>query len=87
MRTRLRSMPINDGDDDTVPAPVAATCYANETAGQSALTYTLSGTDAASFGIVRSPDGQLLPGQLLTKAKLDYETKNELHGHGNGHRP
>ena len=34
------------------------------------LTYTLSGTDAASFSIARSS------GQLETKAKLDYETKN-----------
>ena len=34
------------------------------------LTYTLGGTDAASFDIDR------LNGQLMTKAKLDYETKN-----------
>ena len=34
------------------------------------LTYTLSGTDMASFDIVRSS------GQLQTKAKLDYENKN-----------
>ena len=34
------------------------------------LTYTLSGTDAASFDIVRNT------GQLQTKAKLDYEAKN-----------
>ena len=34
-----------------------------------ALTYTLGGTDAASFDIVRTT------GQLQTKAALDYETK------------
>ena len=34
-----------------------------------ALTYSLSGTDAASFGIVSTS------GQLKTKAALDYETK------------
>ena len=34
------------------------------------LTYTLSGTDAASFDIDRAT------GQLQTKAKLDYEAKN-----------
>ena len=34
-----------------------------------ALTYTLGGTDAASFNIVRTT------GQLQTKADLDYETK------------
>ena len=34
-----------------------------------ALTYTLSGTDAASFSIVRTS------GQLRTRAALDYETK------------
>ena len=37
--------------------------------GDPTLTYTLSGTDEASFGIVRTS------GQLQTKAKLDYETK------------
>ena len=35
-----------------------------------ALTYTLGGTDAASFDIVSTS------GQLQTKAALDYETKN-----------
>ena len=35
-----------------------------------ALTYTLGGTDAASFDIV------ITSGQLQTKAALDYETKN-----------
>ena len=35
-----------------------------------ALTYSLGGTDAASFGIVAST------GQLLTKSPLDYETRN-----------
>ena len=34
------------------------------------LTYTLGGTDSASFGIVSTS------GQLQTKAALDYETKN-----------
>ena len=37
--------------------------------GPDTLTYTLSGTDAASFGIVRTS------GQLQTKAKLDYESQ------------
>ena len=35
-----------------------------------ALTYMLGGTDMASFGIDRRT------GQLMTKAKLDYETKD-----------
>ena len=34
------------------------------------LTYTLGGTDMASFSIVRGT------GHLMTKAKLDYETKD-----------
>ena len=34
------------------------------------LTYTLGGTDMASFSIVRGT------GELMTKAKLDYETKD-----------
>ena len=37
------------------------------------LTYTLSGTDAASFDIERGGD---TGGQLKTKAKLDYEAKS-----------
>ena len=47
-----------------IGAPVAATDDDNDT-----LTYTLSGTDAASFDIGMST------GQLMTKAALDYETK------------
>ena len=43
---------------------------ANELSDEPKLTYTLSGTDAASFDIDR-PDGR-----LKNKAKLDYETKN-----------
>ena len=42
-----------------------------ETSTADALTYTLSGTDAASFDIVSTS------GQLQTKAALDYENKNE----------
>ena len=45
------------------------------------LTYTLSGTDAASFGIGSGT------GQLMTKAKLDYEDQEQLHGDGHRHRP
>ena len=48
-----------------IGAPVAAT---DADAGDT-LTYTLSGTDAASFDIGMST------GQLMTKAALDYETK------------
>ena len=51
------------GED--IGAPVAAT-----DADDAALTYTLSGTDAASFDIDRAT------GQLKTKAGLDYETKD-----------
>ena len=61
---------INDGDADPADDPVEAT-DANIVDGTGdTLTYTLSGTDMASFDIVRSS------GQLQTKAKLDYETKN-----------
>ena len=58
---------INDAPADPAAGPVTAT-DANED--PAVLTYTLSGTDAASFDIDR-PDGQ-----LKTKAKLDYETKD-----------
>ena len=60
-------MDINDAADDTEPDPVVAT---DANTGDIVLTYTLSGADAASFGI------ESLTGQLQTKAKLDYETKN-----------
>ena len=56
---------INDAADDTDADPVEAT---DANTGDN-LTYTLGGTDMASFDIVRSS------GQLETKAKLDYETK------------
>ena len=52
------------GED--IGAPVAAT-DADE---DDELTYTLSGTDAASFDISSAT------GQLQTKAALDYETKD-----------
>ena len=58
-------MAINDAADDTEADPVEAT---DANTGDT-LTYTLGGTDMASFDIVRSS------GQLQTKAKLDYETK------------
>ena len=48
-----------------VGSPVSATDEDDDT-----LTYTLSGTDAAAFSIVRTT------GQLKTKAPLDFETKN-----------
>ena len=51
------------GED--IGAPVAAS-----DADDAALTYTLSGTDAASFDI-----DDRATGQLKTKADLDYETK------------
>ena len=60
---------INDAADDTDNDPVAATDANEGTGDPHTLTYTLSGTDAASFGIERDS------GQLQTKAELDYETK------------
>ena len=48
-----------------VGSPVSAT-----DADGDILTYNLSGTDAASFGVVSTS------GQLQTRAPLDYETKN-----------
>ena len=49
----------------SIGAPVVATDADND-----ALTYSLGGTDAASFDIVT------LTGQLLTKAALNYATRN-----------
>ena len=52
-------------DPDRIPDPVNAGQFLPK----DTLTYTLGGTDAASFSIVSTT------GQLQTKAPLDYETK------------
>ena len=59
-----RSVAENTMAGEDIGAPVAAS-----DADDAALTYTLSGTDAASFDIDQAT------GQLKTKADLDYETK------------
>ena len=69
---------FTDGDSVTLymaentPAEVdiGAAISATDDDSEDTLTYTLSGTDAASFTIVSTS------GQLKTKAALDYETKN-----------
>ena len=63
-----RSVAENIGSGVNIGTAVSATDADGDT-----LTYTLSGTDAASFGIVSTS------GQLQTKAALDYETKNTYH--------
>ena len=63
--TATRSVAENTASKQNIGAAVTATDADNDT-----LTYTLGGTDAASFGIVGTS------GQLQTKAALDYETKN-----------
>ena len=60
-----RTVAENTAAGQAIGAPVAATDPENN-----ALTYTLGGTDAASFDIVDTS------GQLQTKAPLDYETKD-----------
>ena len=60
-----RSIAENTAAGTNIGSPVSATDANND-----ALTYTLSGTDAAAFRIVSSS------GQLRTSAALDYETKN-----------
>jgi len=75
---RERAPVFNEGDNTTrsiaentppgvnIGAPVLATDPDGDT-----VTYSLDGTDAASFSIDSST------GQLKTKAPLDYETKNQ----------
>ena len=65
--TATRSIAENTPANRNIGARVAATDPDTGTGDR--LTYTLSGTDAASFGIVASS------GQLRTRAALDYETK------------
>ena len=60
-----RSIPENTPAGKNIGAPVSATDLDEDV-----LTYSLSGTDAASFGIVSTT------GQLRTRAPLDYEQKN-----------
>ena len=61
-----RTVPENTGAGQSIGEPVAAN---DQNAGDT-LTYTLGGTDAASFNIVTSS------GQLQTKAALNFESKN-----------
>ncbi len=60
-----RSIPENTSPGKNIGSAVSATDEDEDT-----LTYTLSGADAASFGIVSTT------GQLRTRAPLDYEQKN-----------
>ena len=60
-----RAIAENTPSGENIGSPVSATDQDSDT-----LTYTLGGTDAASFSIVSSS------GQLQTHAALDYETKN-----------
>ena len=60
-----RSVPENTPAGRNIGAPVTATDLDEDV-----LTYSLSGVDAASFGIVSTT------GQLRTRAPLDYEQKN-----------
>ena len=60
-----RSVDENTVAGEDIGAPVEATDPDND-----ALTYTLSGTDAASFDIMSAT------GQLQTKAALDHETRD-----------
>ena len=59
-----RTIAENTATGVNIGNPVAATDADNDT-----LTYTLSGTDSASFSIVSNS------GQLQTRAAIDYETK------------
>ena len=63
--TATRAVDENTAADVAFGDPVAAT----DTDSDDTLSYSLAGTDAASFAIVSSS------GQLKTKASLDYETK------------
>ena len=62
--TTTRSVAENTASGQNIGDAVAATDADNDT-----LTYSLGGTDAASFSIVTTS------GQLQTSASLDYETK------------
>ena len=65
--TGARTIAENSPSGTPIGNPVTATDEAGHI-----LTYTIGGTDAASFGIDRSS------GQLLTRSSLDYEIKNSF---------
>ena len=65
--TATRAIDEGTAAGQNIGDPVSATDA--DPADGSLLTYSLTGPDAASFGIVRAT------GQLLTKAPLDHETK------------
>ena len=67
--TATRTIAENTAAGQHIGTAITATDADNDT-----LTYTLGGTDAASFGI------DATTGQLKTKAALDYETKNTYTG-------
>ena len=68
--TTTRNVAENTAAGHVVDPPVTATDAETDTDSGDTLTYTLSGTDAASFAIVAAS------GQLQTKVALDYETKS-----------
>ena len=70
-----REVAENTVAGEDIGAPVAAS-----DADDAALTYTLSGTDAASFDIDRAT------GQLKTKADLGLRDQGQLRRHRHGHR-
>ena len=72
----MRSVAENTASGQNIGAAVMAT----DTDTSDTLTYTLGGTDAADFGIVRSS------GQLQTSAALNFETKDSYAGDGFGLR-
>ena len=72
--TASRSVEENMADE-TVGGPIAAT----DTDGD-AMLYTVSGDASASFKVDDN-------GQIRTKVKLDFETKDDVHGGADGHRP
>ena len=63
-----RSVAENTAPGQNIGNPVTATDADSDT-----LTYSLSGVDAASFGIIASS------GQLQTKAALDYESEKKVY--------
>ena len=68
---------VNIGDPDPVVAEDEQFAYTTSTdPSPDILTYTLGGTDAASFAIVR------VTAQLQTKAKFDHDDKDSYSDHG-----
>ena len=69
----MKLPPFEVAENTAAGVDIGAPVVATDVDSDDTLTYTLGGTDAASFDIESTTTG----GQLQTKAALDYETQTD----------